>query len=110
NVPTLTAGFAPGQQYRSGYTSSPNIPDARIQQWNFTIQRDLGHGFVVDGAYVGNHLVNGQTFAIFNRLYPIGYTFHYADGSTYTVQSTDPNVQKQIYPALGRGTSGLSWI
>lgn len=35
-------------------TISPNFHVAYSQQWNFGIQRDLGHGFVMEINYVGN--------------------------------------------------------
>jgi hypothetical protein len=108
-VPTLTVGFLPGQQFRSGYVSQPHWPDPRVQQWNLTIQRGIGHGIAVEGAYVGNHLGNGQTATTFNRLYPVGYTFHYDNGTSYTIQSSDALVRRQKYPLMARGTSALAW-
>ena len=33
-------------------------PDTRVQSWFFSVQRDLGHNWMVDVAYVGNHGFN----------------------------------------------------
>ena len=108
-VPILSAGFQPGEQFRSGYVSQPDWPDPRIQQWNVTFQRELGRSIAVEAAYVGNHLQNGQTSAVWNRRYPVGYTFRYDDGNTFTVTSDTPLLQRVKYPLLNRGTSALSW-
>jgi len=109
-VPVLSAGFGPNEQFRSGYVSQAEWPDPRVQQWNLTVQRALGHGFVVEAAYVGNHLGNGQTSAVWNRFYPPGYTFRYDDGSTFTIASDTPQTERQKYPRLARGTSSLAWL
>lgn len=108
-VPRLTAGFAPGEQFRSGYVSQPNWPDPHIHQWNITFQRSIGHGIAVEAAYVGNRLQNGQIASVWNRRYPVGWTFQYDDGSTYTVQESTTLLQRNKYPQLARGTSAVSW-
>jgi hypothetical protein len=35
-----------------------NSPDTQVRSWFFGVQRDLGHSWMVDLAYVGNHGVN----------------------------------------------------
>jgi hypothetical protein len=76
---------------------------------SITFQRELGRSIAVEAAYVGNHLQNGQTAAVWNRRYPVGYTFRYDDGSTFTVASDTPLLQRVKYPLLNRGTSVMSW-
>jgi hypothetical protein len=35
-----------------------NSPDTQVQSWFFSVQRDLGHSFLIDLAYVGNRGMN----------------------------------------------------
>ena len=43
---------------------SLNMPDPTTNSWSFGVQRDIGKGFVIDVAYVGNnvHHANGTNF------------------------------------------------
>jgi hypothetical protein len=46
-----------------------------IQEWNATLQRDLGAGFVVEAQYLankGNHLIDGESSMNYNQL-PASY-------------------------------------
>jgi len=50
----------PGLTYTNGDYASATLMDLNIrmpmsQSWNFGIQRDLSHGFVLQATYVGNH-------------------------------------------------------
>ena len=59
--PTML-GFVPSMASPANFTTlntrtnfTPvNNRTAYVQNWHFTIQRELGHGWVVDAAYVGN--------------------------------------------------------
>jgi Carboxypeptidase regulatory-like domain len=41
-------------------TNVPKEPSTYAEQWNLDIEKDLGHQFLVDAAYVGNHGVHQQ--------------------------------------------------
>src|SRR2546426_352402 len=105
DAPLLSPGFKPGDQFRSGYVASPNWPDYRIHQWNISFQKQLGHNLALEMAYVGNRMSRGVVVNTWNRRYPVGYTFRYDDGSTFTIKEDTPLLQRQKYPELQTGTS-----
>ena len=41
-------------------TNEPNQPSTYSEQWNLDLEKDLGHQFLVDAAYVGNRGVHQQ--------------------------------------------------
>ena len=73
----------------SGTTINPYFPNPYSLQWNLGIQRELGHGMVLDTAYVGNHglhLVMVRNLNLPDRLTgvapnPAFGQFRYYDGS-----------------------------
>jgi hypothetical protein len=58
----ITSGFDPTSV---GYTRlQPNFADGYVQEWNLTIQRQIGSGSSIEVAYMGTkgtHLINGAT-------------------------------------------------
>jgi hypothetical protein len=107
--PAVPNNFQAGEPFRSGYVFSPEWPDARVQQWNLTVQRDLGHGFVVDVGYVGNRATQEALGLRINQSFPVGYTFHYNDGKTFTIEDSTPLLQRKQYPGLRTGTAVVPW-
>jgi hypothetical protein len=75
-----------------------------IQEWNATLQRDMGKGFVVEAQYLankGNHLIDGESSMAYNQL-PASF---FALGNQLLGSNTVPN------PFLGvitNPTSSLS--
>ena len=73
----------------SGTTINPYFPNPYSLQWNIGIQRELGHGMVLDTAYVGNHglhLIMVRNLNLPDRLTgvapnPAFGQFRYYDGS-----------------------------
>lgn len=53
NDPFRNAG-TPGLQLNAVPSNDPYYRDAYIQQWNFTVQRKVKGGFLVDAGYVGS--------------------------------------------------------
>jgi hypothetical protein len=52
----------------NGYYSTP-----RVQQWNFNVQRELAHGFMIEAGYLGlkgQHLADAEGSLTFNQLPP----------------------------------------
>ncbi len=88
----LSAGFDPTAV---GYVRvQPNFPDAYVQQWNLTVQREIGFGSSLEAAYVGSkgtHLIN---LAVGNQATP----------------TTDPNAPiqpRRPIPVLQNGTADI---
>jgi hypothetical protein len=58
----ITSGFDPTTV---GYTRlQPDFADGYVQEWNFTVQRQIGSGSSIEVAYMGSkgtHLINGPT-------------------------------------------------
>jgi hypothetical protein len=44
-----------GVANNAGYAIDPNLKPPYVEQWNLTLQRDIGHGTSISFAYVGNH-------------------------------------------------------
>jgi hypothetical protein len=73
----------------SGTTINPYFPNPYSLQWNIGIQREIGHGIVLDTAYVGNrglHLNMVRNLNLPDRLtgvapFPAFGQFRYYDGS-----------------------------
>jgi hypothetical protein len=55
-----------------------------VQSWHFTVQRELGQGWLLDVAYVGNHSVGLLQYADLNQAIPNQL------GGTLTVQQRRP--------------------
>jgi hypothetical protein len=109
DAPLISPAFRPGEPFSSGYVASPEWPDARVQQWNVSFQRYLGHDLAVELGYVGNRMTQGLNVNTWNKTFPVGYTFHYDDGSTFTIAESTPLLQRQKYPELGTSTSSWPW-
>jgi len=99
-VPTLTPGFAPGEPLYVGYNAWPQWPDARSDQWNITVQRQLGGDTALEIAYVGNRHLHGVSAYGWNHIYMPGYTFNYDDGTSFTIQPDTPLTDRVKYPEL----------
>ena len=103
-VPVLTdAWYNPGELYNPQYQGSPQQPDSRVDEWNVTYQVELGQGFALAAGYLGNRNLHGQDNYNWNRTYPVGYTFNYADGTTFTITNSTPLLQRTKYPQIGNG-------
>jgi hypothetical protein len=109
DAPIISPAFAPGEPFSSGYVASPEWPDARIQQWNVSVQRYLGASLALEVGYVGNKLTQGLNINTWNKTFPVGYTFQYDDGSTFTIDDSTPLLQRKKYPDLGTSTSSWPW-
>ena len=105
-VPSLTAQWQTGERYRAASVLYPDFVDPLVQQWNLTIQRQLGGNLALDVAYVGHRLDRGVSQRrVFNESEPPGYVYQYQDGSTFTVLDSTPNPERAKYPQLGRATT-----
>ena len=73
----------------AGTTINPNFPNPYSAQWNLAIQREMGHGIVLDTGYVGNrglHLNMVRMLNLPDRLTGVSPSpafglFRYYDGS-----------------------------
>ena len=48
------------------YGGSPKIPNPTTYNWNFNVQQDIGMGFVLEAAYVGNASRHGESTGVYN--------------------------------------------
>jgi hypothetical protein len=76
-----------------------NSPDTQVRSWFFGVQRDLGHSWLVDLAYVGNHGLNEVFFNDINQAAP------------QTSASGTASLQSRIYqyPGFGSVIGTLPW-
>jgi hypothetical protein len=90
----------------ASFSSVP--PDAHApynQQWNFTIQRDLGHSWAVEVGYVGSHYVGGLGIytpflaALASPANPITVTD--INGNNFTITTNTVNNEPLRVAALG---------
>jgi hypothetical protein len=60
SIPNLSSGFA-SLPVSSGTSTTPkNFRRGYLESWNLFVQRDLGHQWVLNVGYVGNHMVRQQ--------------------------------------------------
>jgi len=109
DAPLISPAFSPGEPFSSGYVASPEWPDARVQQWNVSLQRYLGYDLAVEVSYVGNKMTQGLNVNTWNKPFPVGYTFRYDDGTTFMITELTPLLQRQKYPELATSTSSWPW-
>jgi TonB dependent receptor len=118
-IPTTFSANAAnvGVPNNAGYAIDPNLKPPYVEQWNLTIQRDLGHGTSISVGYVGNHGVglfraidvnqvvlgpNGF-LADFNRARQNGFLSAAANG-TFDPLYTGPGSQPlTVFPSLTVG-------
>jgi hypothetical protein len=121
NANYLTIGSAPPLLYTPTvfYSSVNQIPQAaasaaisptnasaqygeqkqeRVHQFNFTIQRDIGFGTVVDIAYVGNFDRHAQTST---QLNPIPQGAYANPANLFNNTEINPNFLRTRYPGMG---------
>jgi hypothetical protein len=107
--PAPTTWYPQGILLAPNYVSDPSsITQARVDQWNLTIQKGFGRTWAVEAAYVGNHSVNGENVYDWNRMYMPGYTFTYADGTSFTITDSTPLAQRAKYPEIANGYVGVA--
>jgi len=96
--------LGPGTLIPMGEQADPQSEqDSRTQQWNLTFQRGFGSGWSIEAGYVGNradHLMIDQ-FA--NRFYPVGFTFNYTNGASFTIQNSTPLLDRVPWPEAQQG-------
>lgn len=96
--------FTPGTLLPFGEQGDPNSEeDDREQEWNLTFQRGFGRDWSLEVGYVGNwadHLMIDQ-YA--NRFYPVGFTFHYTNGTSFTIQNDTPLLDRVPWPQVQQG-------
>jgi hypothetical protein len=69
--------------------SKINFKDPIVEEWNLTLERDLGQGIGVRASYAGNHSYNVPTLINYNQVHP------------NTLGINDPTIQAQIpFPQL----------
>ncbi len=97
--------------YRRGY----------IESYNFTIQREVGAGFVAQAAYVGTHEVRQMSNVNINAGYPGGGTagrlLYGLYGLTADINASQPfnnskynSLQTQLTRRLGSAQIGMSYV
>ena len=55
SFPNPFVAASPWTSAGGGYNNDPNFKNARSQQWNIALQRQLGTGMMIEAAYVGSH-------------------------------------------------------
>lgn len=81
-----------------------NYVNPIVQEWNATLQRDLGAGFLVEAGYLankGNHLIDGESSMAYNQL-PASF---FALGNQLLGTNTVPN---PFFGIITNPTSSLS--
>lgn len=92
----------------SPFIDPNNWISGRSQQWNLAFQRGFGANWSIETDYIGNHFDHGQNGYLWNRTYMPGYTFHYTDGTSFTITDNTPLLQRTKYPELGSAFIGTS--
>lgn len=101
-APLLT--FPAGTLIPLGYQSDPNGTESgRSQEWNLTFQRALGTDWALEVGYVGNYDVHLANLQSDNMTYMPGFTFHYLDGTTFTITNSTPLLDRKPWPELSSG-------
>jgi hypothetical protein len=78
----------PGSYYFD-LASIINFKDPIVEEWNLTVERDLGKGVGVRASYDGNHSYNVPTLINYNQVHP------------NTLGLGDPSIQAQVpFPQL----------
>jgi len=77
----------------------PNSPDTQVRSWFFSVQRDLGHSWLLDLAYVGNSGLHEVFFNDINQAAP------------QATASGSASLQSRIfsYPGFGSIIGTLPW-
>jgi hypothetical protein len=89
--PAPQTWYNPGRLLSPTYALDPNsISQARSSQWNITFQKGFLRDYAIEAAYVGNRSIHGENTYLWNRTYMPGYIFHYADGTSFTIQDDTP--------------------
>ncbi len=73
--PPQTPGSATGNRWFSTTPSPIHYIDPSVQEWNLTVEQDLGHGIGMRLSYTGNHGKNLETMVDLNQVQPntVGY-------------------------------------
>ncbi|MFN7919024.1 MAG: TonB-dependent receptor [Bryobacteraceae bacterium] len=82
--PSTQLGLGIGDSFFNDYVNPI------VQEWNATLQRDLGKGFLVEAGYLankGNHLIDGESNMTYNQL-PASY---FSLGNQLLGSNTVPN-------------------
>jgi len=112
NVGGLVGGPATdcGIDLDSFSSGDPNLHAPYTEQWNFTVQRELGHEWALEIGYVGSHNVGGITIwdpaeaLLASPTNPI--TVKDSSGNSYTITTTNLNNL-----TLREGAPGLTfWV
>ena len=103
NVITLAnpTGITPGNTYN--YFFNPNQPTAYVQDWNLTLEKDIGSNSMIRVGYVGNHGGNQMAVDTISTISPPNYVWY----MTARVQPpTGPlaNVARRPYDNTTYGT------
>jgi len=107
--PPPTTWYTAGRLLAPNYITDPSaITQARVDQWNLTFQKSFGTDWAVEAAYVGNYSVHGENIQNWNRIYMPGYTFNYADGTSFTITNDTPLTQRTKYPGIANGYIGYA--
>jgi len=96
--PATELGFGIGESFFNDWANPI------IQEWNATLQRDLGAGFLVELGYLankGNHLIDGESNMAYNQL-PASF---FALGNQLLPSNTVPN---PFFGVITTPTSPLS--
>lgn len=101
----LTRGF-------SALFVNPHQPDPRVQDWNFTIEKEVMSNTVMRAAYVGNHVTNLIQVVNYNDSTP-GYIWYATrkqplPTGEFSGVATRPYDQQVWGTVNGYGTSGFS--
>ena len=67
------------------------------------MQRALSHDWSIEVGYVGSRSDHLMIDAYANRTYPVGFTFNYTNGTSFTIQNSTPLLQRKPWPEAGGG-------
>jgi hypothetical protein len=86
----ITPGSVTGTSYFQ-YAFPIHYKDPSVQEWNLTVEQDLGHGIGMRLSYTGNHGTNLETFVDLNQIQPntTGYYNNLPVGTAAPTSSPD---------------------
>ena len=107
---TPTTPAMPGSRTgtASFYYAFPiHYKDPSVQQWNLTVEQDLGHGLGARFSYVGSHGTNLETFVDLNQVHP-NTTGYASQALSYPLWSVIQSVENLATSNYNSGTVEVS--
>jgi len=93
-------GLAPGSPFMSYFARE--VPDARVQDWNLTLEKEVMENTVIRAGYVGNHSSHLELFYRYNESTP-PYIWYVTTGQPLPT-GTYANVARRFFDQKTYGT------